>query len=157
MQTQQYIEILQIESIEQLEELAKHIADELQPPTVVCLKGDLGVGKTTFAGFIINHLSSPIEQEVTSPTFNIAHTYDTNKGTIWHFDLYRIQSYEELEELGVEDAVTQLAIIEWPEIALPMFLGMHMIDIRMTFSGCGAPHREVVISRIQALEKVEVL
>lgn len=106
------------------EELAQRIAELAQPGDVICLKGDLGVGKTFFAKCFIAHLTGLSKDNITSPTFTLVQTYDADKGTIWHFDLYRIDSLEACEELGYEDAFdTGITLIEWPEIleaALPV-------------------------------------
>ena len=86
---------------------------------VVTLAGDLGAGKTTFAQFLIQVLS-PSPVEVTSPTFTILQTYPIRLANgaeceLYHYDLYRIEHSSALMELGIEDALAQVALIEWPE------------------------------------------
>ncbi|RZI47206.1 tRNA (adenosine(37)-N6)-threonylcarbamoyltransferase complex ATPase subunit type 1 TsaE [Rickettsiales endosymbiont of Peranema trichophorum] len=124
---------LSIANIKELTNFAQLLAKQLEPPFIVCLRGDLGVGKTTIAKHIINHLSYPLVQEVTSPTFNIVHIYDTNKGPVWHLDLYRIQSVVELKEIGIEDAMSNIMIVEWPEIIVDLLGGKDVLDIKMAF------------------------
>jgi tRNA threonylcarbamoyladenosine biosynthesis protein TsaE len=99
-----------------LKHLANQIASNLAMGDVIALFGDLGTGKTTLSRYIINSLlKKPVD--VISPTFNIVQTYDTSQGTVWHFDLYRLNNVEEVIELGIEDAFNfGISLIEWPEI-----------------------------------------
>jgi tRNA threonylcarbamoyl adenosine modification protein YjeE len=86
---------------------------------VIALLGDLGSGKTTFARFFIESILLDKTQKITSPTFNIIHTYDTKKGPVWHIDLYRITDPSEVPELGLLEAMEDsICLIEWPEILL---------------------------------------
>ena len=99
--------------------LAESVALRLRCGDVVTLAGDLGAGKTTFAQFLIEALS-PQTVEVTSPTFTLLQTYpvrlsDSTACELYHYDLYRIEHASALAELGLEDAVAQVALIEWPE------------------------------------------
>lgn len=97
-------------------ELAKKIALISRKHDIVCLKGDLGVGKTTFARFFINNFYDE-EVEVVSPTFTIIQNYDTKTLQIYHFDLYRLKNKNDVYEVGIEDAFDNgLSLIEWPEI-----------------------------------------
>lgn len=104
----------------------REIAKQLRPPVLVLLKGDLGSGKTTLTKGIISGLGAAREEEVTSPTFNLVHEFripvagedrSHNPSKIYHVDLYRIESFQGLESLGLEDALSEQAIviIEWPE------------------------------------------
>lgn len=103
--------------IEGLNDFSNKISNSIQIGDVVALRGDLGVGKTTLSGLIINNLLST-KQIVTSPTFNLVQTYEARDGSIiWHFDLYRLKSKEEAYNLAIEDAFSSgITIIEWPEI-----------------------------------------
>jgi tRNA threonylcarbamoyladenosine biosynthesis protein TsaE len=106
----------------------REIATKLIPPILVLLKGDLGSGKTTLTKGIISGLGAAREEDVTSPTFNLVHEFRMGKKTnaseqnarackVYHVDLYRIDSFHDLESLGIEDALSEKAIviIEWPE------------------------------------------
>src|SRR5665213_765962 len=105
----------------------REIAATLVPPVLVLLKGDLGTGKTTLTKGIISGLGAAREEDVTSPTFNLVHEFRIQKADasgqnerackVYHVDLYRIDSFHDLESLGIEDALSEKAIviIEWPE------------------------------------------
>ena len=95
--------------------LAAALADIARPGDVFALQGDLGSGKTSFARAFIA-AAAGAEVEVPSPTFNLALSYDTAKGAIWHFDLYRVIKADELVELGLVEALAEaICLIEWPE------------------------------------------
>ncbi len=97
--------------------LAELIAFKLRPGDVVALSGDLGAGKTTLARALIAALMGE-EAEVPSPTFSLAQTYATPRLAVTHFDFYRLNSAEEAQELGFEEAAGRgAAIVEWPERA----------------------------------------
>lgn len=92
------------------------LATALRPGDAIALHGTLGAGKTTLARGILRGLG--YQGDVASPTFPIVITYDPPQLRIpvWHIDLYRIEHAEELEELGIEDALADAALlIEWPE------------------------------------------
>jgi tRNA threonylcarbamoyladenosine biosynthesis protein TsaE len=97
------------------ERLARALAPLLVRGDVIALSGELGAGKTTLARGLIGALAGAGE-EVPSPTFTLVQSYDTPKGTLWHFDLYRLTRPEEAYELGIEEAFADgIAVIEWPE------------------------------------------
>ncbi len=98
--------------------LARKVAQYLSSSFVMLLKGDLGVGKTTFArGFI--HASG-FDGVVKSPTYTLVEPYPiSHNRTCYHFDLYRIAHPEELEFIGARDYFneTDVCLVEWPEKA----------------------------------------
>lgn len=88
---------------------------------VIALHGELGAGKTELARAIIRSASGDEALTVPSPTFTLAETYDTPSGAIWHFDLYRLDSPEQVWELGFEEALAgAISLIEWPERIGPL-------------------------------------
>lgn len=96
--------------------LARRIAQILRPGDVILLHGPIGAGKSHFSREVIRvRLSNPNE-EVPSPTFTIVQSYPDIAGDIWHCDLYRLSSPDELVELGLEEAFEEaICLIEWPD------------------------------------------
>ena len=104
--------------IENIEDWQK-VVDEILPNlkhNILLLKGNLGAGKTTFSQFLLKNLGST--DEVSSPTYAIVNEYNSPKGKVFHFDLYRLKKIEEAYDFGIEEYLDNafLCIIEWPEI-----------------------------------------
>jgi tRNA threonylcarbamoyl adenosine modification protein YjeE len=107
---------LVVKSLAETEELAGRIASQLRAGDAIALEGDLGAGKTTLARGILRALG--VAEAVPSPSFTLVQDYATAHLRIAHFDLYRVESVEELDELGLDDALEGGAVIlEWPERA----------------------------------------
>jgi len=97
--------------------LAARLAGVAEAGDVLALDGPLGAGKTVFARGFIRALTRP-DEEVPSPTFTLVQVYEGAACPIHHFDLYRIESPDELHELGIEEALGDgITLIEWPERA----------------------------------------
>jgi tRNA threonylcarbamoyladenosine biosynthesis protein TsaE len=95
--------------------LGRRLAAVARPGDVIGLEGPLGSGKTTLARAFIRALTDDAE-EVPSPTFTLVQTYETPRGLIWHFDLYRLQRAEEVIELGIDEAFADgICLVEWPD------------------------------------------
>ena len=125
-------------SEEETAQRAADLAPHLQAGTVLCLHGDLGMGKSVFARALIRALTEKPALEVPSPTFTLVQTYDYPAGEIWHFDLYRLKDPDEVYELGWEEAlVGAISIIEWPE-RLGYLLPAHRLDIHFSAMPDGA-------------------
>jgi tRNA threonylcarbamoyladenosine biosynthesis protein TsaE len=105
-------------SEEETAHLAARIAQASQCGDVYALIGPMGAGKSAFARGFIRALCGN-DTEVPSPTYNLVQTYDSAKGEIWHFDLYRLKTPEEVLETGWDDAMdgSKIILIEWPEKA----------------------------------------
>lgn len=105
-----------LQDLGQTDWLAGQVAAQLKPPCALLLYGDLGAGKTTFARSLIQQLTGR-DEEVPSPTFTLVQHYEAADGTpIAHFDLYRLKHFDEIYELGWEDALADgMVIVEWPE------------------------------------------
>ncbi|WP_328805014.1 tRNA (adenosine(37)-N6)-threonylcarbamoyltransferase complex ATPase subunit type 1 TsaE [Stappia albiluteola] len=98
--------------------LAQDLAAVLKPGDCLLLVGDLGAGKSTFARALIRSVAGDDDLEVPSPTFTLVQTYDLARLPIAHFDLYRLEEAEEIEELALDEALEGgAALIEWPERA----------------------------------------
>ncbi len=108
---------------------AKNIANILQTGDIISMKGTLGAGKTFFVRSVVQNFLE--EENVPSPTFTLVQIYETEKGSLWHFDLYRLKHPEEIYELGIEEAFSEgICFIEWAEKAghlLPKHI--HEIEI----------------------------
>jgi len=87
------------------------------PPLLITLTGELGVGKTTLAQSICRGYG--VVEEVTSPTYALVHQYSAPKSAVFHVDLYRIESPDQLTNIGWDEIVAARALIlvEWPERA----------------------------------------
>ncbi len=97
------------------ERFAQQMAARLRRGDVLFLEGDLGMGKSVFARALIRSLTGDPGLDVPSPTFTLVQTYDTEKGPLWHFDLYRIKDPDEIWELGWEEALGGgIILVEWP-------------------------------------------
>lgn len=106
---------IQTDSEEATARLAAELAPLLRPGEAVLLRGPLGGGKSVFARALIRALTGEPDLEVPSPTFTLVQPYDTPKGPLSHFDLYRLKSSAEIFELGWDDALLGITLVEWPE------------------------------------------
>ena len=98
--------------------------------TMIALKGDLGMGKTVFARAFVRQLTSDT-QEVPSPTFTLLQIYEANPDPVYHFDLYRLKSPDEILELGFEDALDDgIVLVEWPDRLGP-YLPADRLDLEL--------------------------
>ncbi|HEY1462497.1 MAG TPA: tRNA (adenosine(37)-N6)-threonylcarbamoyltransferase complex ATPase subunit type 1 TsaE [Terriglobales bacterium] len=97
--------------------LGRKLAETLAPPKLVLLRGDLGAGKTTLVKGIASAFGAAEEEDVTSPTFTLIHEYRGPQATLYHIDLYRIDTPRQLETLGLDDLMGEnsLLLIEWGE------------------------------------------
>jgi len=104
------------QSADETIERGREIGAKLTPPVLVLLFGELGAGKTTLTKGIVSGLGAAGEDQVTSPTFTLVHKY-SDAAAVYHVDLYRVADFHDLESLGLEDFLTEQAIVivEWPE------------------------------------------
>ena len=101
--------------LDQLENISKYILENAESHTFLFF-GQMGVGKTTLIRSLVKELGS--EDNVSSPTYSLVNEYITEDKPIFHFDFYRINSIEEVYDMGFEDYLSQDAyiLIEWPEL-----------------------------------------
>ena len=110
--------------------LGEKLAGELQPGTVIAFTGDLGAGKTAFTRGLARGLG--VTGRVTSPTFTIVNEYEGGRLPLFHFDMYRLESSDELFDIGWEDYLSRggVCAVEWSEKVADALEGAMRIDIR---------------------------
>ena len=103
-------------SAEETFKLGEMTGGKLKPGTVVCLDGDLGVGKTVFVKGVAKGLG--IDGPVNSPTFTIVQVYENGRLPFYHFDVYRIGDVEEMDEIGCEEYFygEGVSFVEWANL-----------------------------------------
>lgn len=104
-------------SAEETTALGRKLAAEILPAKLILLRGDLGAGKTTLVKGIAAGFDAASEDEVTSPTFTLVHEYRGPTATLYHIDLYRVDTQRELATLGLDDLMAEnsILLIEWGE------------------------------------------
>ena len=118
-------------SEEETIELAQNFESEKFPNMVICLKGDLGSGKTVFTKGFAQALG--INEEITSPTFNIIKEYTSGELPLYHMDVYRLDG--KVDDLGIEEYFTKegVTIIEWADM-IEDYLPEDRLDIKIKHS-----------------------
>lgn len=125
--------------------LGRELASLLTPPKLVLLRGDLGAGKTTLVKGIAQGFEAASEDDVTSPTFTLIHEYRGPQATLYHIDLYRVDTQRELETLGLDDLMGEnhILLIEWGE-KFPRF--QRERDIEIAIERIAENQRRLVVS-----------
>jgi tRNA threonylcarbamoyladenosine biosynthesis protein TsaE len=121
------------------------------PPKLVLLRGDLGAGKTTIVKGIAEAFEAASQDDVTSPTFTLIHEYRGPEVSVYHIDLYRIETERELATLGIEELIADernLVLIEWGE-KFPRLVRDR--DVEIAIERTGEEERRVVVSGSEAL------
>jgi tRNA threonylcarbamoyladenosine biosynthesis protein TsaE len=138
--------MLQITTHSEEETIAfgRGLANALQPPKLAILSGPLGAGKTTLIKGIAEAFEAAQQEDVTSPTFTLIHEYRGPKASIYHIDLYRIDTERELATLGLEDLFqpNNLLLIEWGE-KFPRLL--RDCDVQVRIERRGEQEREICV------------
>ncbi|MGE0406008.1 MAG: tRNA (adenosine(37)-N6)-threonylcarbamoyltransferase complex ATPase subunit type 1 TsaE [Candidatus Korobacteraceae bacterium] len=131
-------------SPEETIELGRKLSAELAPPKVVLLRGDLGAGKTTLVKGIAEAFEAASQEDVTSPTFTLIHEYRGPRASLFHIDLYRIDTQRELETLGLEDLYGEdrILLVEWGE-KFPQFEQGR--DVEIAIERLGVAERKVTV------------
>ena len=135
-------------SEEETEALGVRLAGRLSPGAVVAFTGDLGAGKTAFTRGLARGLG--IGERVTSPTFTIVNEYEGGRLPLFHFDMYRLASSDELFDIGWEDYLSRggVCAVEWSEnVSDALEEGVISVEIRQGESEC---------QRVVAVEGVEL-
>src|SRR6516162_5682109 len=124
-------------SAEETIALGSELAPKLREMRMVILHGDLGAGKTTLVKGIAEGLKAASQDDVTSPTFTLIHEYRGPEVTLYHVDLYRIDTQRELETLGLDELFAEksnLVLIEWGE-KFPRLVAECDAEIRIERAG----------------------
>jgi tRNA threonylcarbamoyladenosine biosynthesis protein TsaE len=127
--------------------LGRLLAKQLAPPKIVLLRGDLGAGKTTLVKGIAEGFDAASQEDVTSPTFTLVHEYRGPQASLFHIDLYRVDTPRKLETLGLDDLTgeSSVLLIEWGD-KFPRFERER--DVEIALERVGENDRRVrVISR----------
>ena len=127
---------MQLKSVEDTKKFSEKLSKIVGFGDVIFLYGEIGVGKTTFVRFFINHLENTKgikNSDVLSPTFNILYDYSIKDLKILHYDLYRLKNYKDISQLGMfETSNDHIKIVEWPELIQPK--PSNRIDIFFKYS-----------------------
>ena len=109
-----------IKSLDQINKITQKIITKINKEDCILLFGEIGTGKTTIARALINNLQNQNkedETEVLSPTFNIVYEYQIGKFKIMHYDLYRLKTEKDIQQLGIFDqSINSIKVIEWAKI-----------------------------------------
>ena len=97
------------------ESLARDIAALVRPGDAILLGGPLGAGKTAFARALLRAASNDPSLDVPSPSYTLVQTYETARGRVHHYDLWRLDGPGPLAELGWNEALADLVLVEWPD------------------------------------------
>ena len=111
---------IELSSEKNTEELAAKFLNKIKTGDIIFLYGEIGVGKTTFVRYLVNKFQKENKleiTEVTSPTFNLLSEYQINQIKINHYDLFRLKSSEEINNLDLfGDSKNSITLIEWPQM-----------------------------------------
>ncbi len=119
-------------SPEETEALGERLAQTLTPGTVLAYRGDLGAGKTAFTRGLARGLG--YKEPVTSPTYTIVNEYLGGRLPLFHFDMYRLSSEEDLWDIGWEDYLERggVCAVEWSENVAAALTGSMLVSIEKT-------------------------
>ena len=127
MATDEYI----THSADETVALGKKLAPTLKGARMVILRGDLGAGKTTLVKGIAEGLDAASPDDVTSPTFTLIHEFRGSEVSLFHVDLYRVDTLQELDTLGLDELFSEndnLVLLEWGE-KFPRFVKERDVEI----------------------------
>lgn len=139
--------IVQTKNSDETAAAAQQLAAELQAGDVILLRGEMGAGKTVFAGGLCRALG--VQEYVTSPTFTVVNEYEGKAFPIFHFDMYRIEDEAELLEIGFDEYLQSgaVCIIEWPQ-NVESSLPHKRIEVKI--EKVGENERKITIERVSS-------
>lgn len=124
------------------ENLARKFASKLKGSEVIAFYGDLGAGKTAFTRGVADFFG--LKDEVSSPTFALVNEYSSEKAKIYHFDMYRINTLEDLESTGFFDYLGRgIILVEWSE-NIKEYLPEDLIEIKISKTGENSREIEII-------------
>ena len=125
--------------------LAERLAKKLKNHDIIFFKGGLGMGKTAFTQGLCRGLG--IDRNVTSPTFAIVNEYSGSPLSLFHFDMYRIETEDQLYNIGFYDYMDYVGVlaIEWSENIIPFFSDANIV---ITFEKTGENQRKITIEGV---------
>lgn len=134
---------ISIKGVDEMRELGLELAAALEPGDIIAMVGNLGTGKTTLSKYIAEGLG--VTEALSSPTFNIVKEYRSGRLPLFHFDVYRLSSGDDLVDIGAEDYLygDGVCLIEWADIVADI-LPEETIVIRLEY-GANEGAREVTI------------
>ncbi len=122
--------------------IAAAIATSSRVGDVLLLQGEMGTGKTAFVQGFAAALG--VDEPVTSPTFNLVHTYDTGRFPVHHADLYRLERYGEIEDLALGELLDSgVLLVEWGAVASGEFLDR--LDVELAMDPANEDARSIVV------------
>jgi tRNA threonylcarbamoyladenosine biosynthesis protein TsaE len=135
--------------------LGRKLANELTPPRLVLLRGDLGAGKTTLVKGIAEGFHAASQENVTSPTFTLVHEYRGPEVNVYHIDLYRVDTPRQLETLGLDDLIADNAVllIEWGE-KFPRFVRERDVEIAIHRTGETTRRFSITVDKSDQLQEL---
>ena len=144
-----------IVSFDEINRIAKKLANYVKENTVIALIGDLGTGKTSFVKTFAKEFG--VQENLKSPTFNYYLEYKSGKMPLYHFDVYRLTEAEEINEIGYEDCLNSggVALIEWADI-IETELPKEYIEIKLYHLDEEQREMEISVKHNTQMEK-EVL
>jgi len=119
-----------VENLTGLQAVAKEIVEYAIDRNIWLFSGEIGAGKTTLIQRICQYHG--VTEKVTSPTYSLINQYESNKGIIYHLDLYRLNTIDEAIDIGIEDLLygDSLCLIEWPDLVTPL-LPLEVLKIKV--------------------------
>lgn len=134
-----------INNVEDTVEIGKQLGERVRPGDIICINGDLGTGKTHFTKGIA--LGLGVSENITSPTFTIVNEYESGRLKLYHFDVYRVNDPDEIDNIGFDEYIFSngVSVIEWSNY-IDELIPKDYIDINISkLPKSGENYRKIVI------------
>ena len=133
---------LTLPSLDATESLARRVARLIRLGDCLLLSGPLGAGKSALARALIRALAGDPALDVPSPSFTLVQSYETARGMVHHYDLWRVEPGPDLRELGLDETLQDITVIEWPDRLGPL-TPAEALAIALTPAADGARRAEI--------------